>query len=232
MESARKEKLEQRGVLVLLAVFAIVLVSTLRGIGLFGHKPAPGPMVEGVSKEAQRPAEATGQHPAGEAGQGSGELAGGPVVQVEGIAMPAVDYVADMSHDPLRSAFYVPEAGEAPQSEVSSLPLPPEPEPTIPAAVGLPSINIQGVLWGSANPQVIIDGKVYEIGDSIGGGRILSIERDGVTVERWGATFRAKKRGGSDRTGGQSTWEPVERLQTGTAVAEKRQESLRDVAVP
>lgn len=46
----------------------------------------------------------------------------------------------------------------------------------------LPEFDIQGVLWGTDNPQTIIEGKVYNIGDKIENMdlKILKIEDNNV----------------------------------------------------
>ena len=45
-----------------------------------------------------------------------------------------------------------------------------------------PLLNVQGLIWGGALPQAIINDKVVKIGDSIEGARITNIAKDGVTV--------------------------------------------------
>ena len=46
----------------------------------------------------------------------------------------------------------------------------------------LPSLQIQGIVWGGAVPQAIINNKVVKIGDTIGQVRIIDITRGSVTV--------------------------------------------------
>ena len=50
------------------------------------------------------------------------------------------------------------------------------------AAKELPVLTVQGLIWGGAFPQAIINNKVVRIGDAIGEVKIKAIDRDGVTV--------------------------------------------------
>ncbi|MFH1761093.1 MAG: hypothetical protein ABIA63_08325 [bacterium] len=42
--------------------------------------------------------------------------------------------------------------------------------------------KVQGVFWGASFPQAIINDKVVKTGDTVDGARIVSIEKDFVTV--------------------------------------------------
>ncbi|MDP3731523.1 MAG: hypothetical protein Q8R31_00630 [Candidatus Omnitrophota bacterium] len=46
----------------------------------------------------------------------------------------------------------------------------------------LPSLQIQGIVWGGIFPQAIINNKVTRTGDTIEGVQIKGIDKDGVTV--------------------------------------------------
>lgn len=52
------------------------------------------------------------------------------------------------------------------------------------AAVGqvLPSLVVQGIIWGGSFPQAIINDKVVKIGDEVERARILEISKEGVVV--------------------------------------------------
>ena len=52
----------------------------------------------------------------------------------------------------------------------------------------LPALSVQGIVWGTARPQALINGGLYEVGDAVEGARILSIERSGVTIIEVGGT--------------------------------------------
>lgn len=46
----------------------------------------------------------------------------------------------------------------------------------------LPTLTVQGVIWGGIMPQAIINNKVVKTGDTIDEARIISIDKEGVTV--------------------------------------------------
>jgi len=46
----------------------------------------------------------------------------------------------------------------------------------------LPSLQVQGIVWGGSFPQAIINNKVLRVGDTIEGVRITNITKDSVTV--------------------------------------------------
>ncbi|MFA5115171.1 MAG: hypothetical protein WC469_03805 [Candidatus Omnitrophota bacterium] len=46
----------------------------------------------------------------------------------------------------------------------------------------LPSLVVQGMIWGGNLPQAIINNKVLTIGDAIEGVKIKSIDKEGISV--------------------------------------------------
>ena len=46
----------------------------------------------------------------------------------------------------------------------------------------LPALQIQGIVWGGSLPQAIINNKVVRVGDTMGGVRIIDINKSGVSV--------------------------------------------------
>ncbi|MCQ9204688.1 MAG: hypothetical protein NG737_00005 [Omnitrophica bacterium] len=50
--------------------------------------------------------------------------------------------------------------------------------------VELPSLSIEGVLWGNDKPQTIIDGEVYSVGDKLKGleAKVFRIEKNVVFI--------------------------------------------------
>ncbi len=46
----------------------------------------------------------------------------------------------------------------------------------------MPTLNVQGVVWGTSLPQAIINGQVIKIGDTIEKARIIDINKDGVVI--------------------------------------------------
>ena len=49
------------------------------------------------------------------------------------------------------------------------------------ASEPLPSMDIQGIIWGSDLPQAIIDGRVVGVGDKIQKAKITAIDKSGIT---------------------------------------------------
>ena len=46
-----------------------------------------------------------------------------------------------------------------------------------------PALVVHGIVWGTARPQALMNGGLYEVGDVVEGARILAIQRSGVTIE-------------------------------------------------
>ncbi len=85
-------------------------------------------------------------------------------------------YTAQQVRDPLVSLLPM----EPPESIAQGA----SPGRTQPARqASIPPLSLQGVLWGGAEPQAIINGEVYRVGDRIDEVRITGIDRRGVTVE-------------------------------------------------
>ncbi|MFH1867882.1 MAG: general secretion pathway protein GspB [Candidatus Omnitrophota bacterium] len=57
----------------------------------------------------------------------------------------------------------------------------------------LPDLKIQGLLWKSDMPQVIVNGQVLKLGDTIEGVKISDIKKEGITVEHGGRSVFIKK---------------------------------------
>lgn len=55
-----------------------------------------------------------------------------------------------------------------------------------------PSVVIEGVLWGTGNPQVIINSEVYKVGDIIKdlGAKVFKIEKNIVFIAYGGKIYR------------------------------------------
>ncbi len=43
-------------------------------------------------------------------------------------------------------------------------------------------IEVEGVVWNTTLPCAIIDGQLYKIGDEIQGGKIIDINKEGVSI--------------------------------------------------
>ncbi len=54
--------------------------------------------------------------------------------------------------------------------------------------VNFPPLRIQGIVLRESQPSVMINSKIYFIGDEIGGARVVAIDRESVTLELAGQT--------------------------------------------
>jgi len=81
-------------------------------------------------------------------------------------------YTARSLRDPFGSPFEL-RAGPFAGEEI-------EKESTV--KYGLSHLKIEGMVWGTTMPQVIINGMVLRVGEVIQGAEILSIRKEGVYV--------------------------------------------------
>ena len=77
-----------------------------------------------------------------------------------------IEYKSEELRDPFQEEEI--EIEEQPQVQIETKPL--------------PSLQIQGIVWGGGFPQAIINNKVMRVGDTIEGVRITDINKNGVTV--------------------------------------------------
>ena len=54
------------------------------------------------------------------------------------------------------------------------------------------NFEVQGIFWGVANPQAIINRQIVSIGDSIDDAKVETITKDGVTLSMDGRTIEIK----------------------------------------
>lgn len=92
--------------------------------------------------------------------------AAGSSVQGDNIVRPKVTFKAAGLKDPFRPLIEEEKAAPVVSEEVK--PLPP--------------LSVQGLLWGGAFPQAIVNGKIVKIGDKVADAQILGIDKEGVTV--------------------------------------------------
>lgn len=53
----------------------------------------------------------------------------------------------------------------------------------------LPSLTVQGIIWGGSLTQAIINNKVVKTGDTIEGAKIIKIDKDGILALYGGSQF-------------------------------------------
>lgn len=66
----------------------------------------------------------------------------------------------------------------------------------------MPSLTIDGLVWGSEKPQAIINDTVVQLGDEIQGAKLIDISKEGVTVIYNGKLYELKQKR-KMKTGGQ-----------------------------
>lgn len=87
------------------------------------------------------------------------------------IVRPVVEYKSEQLRDPFKA--YVETEGRASfQSGAAAK----QPE------LNLSKFIVQGIIWGGKMPQAIINNKVFNIGDSIEGAVIMSIDKTGISL--------------------------------------------------
>jgi len=59
---------------------------------------------------------------------------------------------------------------------------PPPPEPVIQEPVVLPEWELQGIFWGGAQPQALINRKILSVGDKIEEAEVVSITKERVVL--------------------------------------------------
>lgn len=176
MAATRKSQLQWIGVAILLVIFAGTLSHALK-------RPQARRLLEtGLPQVAPRPASTS---PASETiePQSLGRPDSADAKPAEG-SIPTVQYTADALRDPLVSRL--PSAASQ-----QVIVIPPENHMPMPALEPPPpTFKIEGVVWGGPRPQAVIDGAVYDVGDTVQGAKIMAIDRTGVTGTMQGRTIR------------------------------------------
>ena len=90
----------------------------------------------------------------------------------EVIERPVVEYDVRTLRDPFESPFVRPPDSINPADPTAAKPVEYPP----------PALTVQGIIWGGAFPQAIINDKVVKVGDTIDEVKILSIDKYGISV--------------------------------------------------
>lgn len=191
----KKNSQQQMVVAALMVLFGLVVMNSLRTLGVFGSRPAPRKaaaatpkagetlLPDGVKKRQRRVPERAMPD----------ATAGGAAPQ----ARTEDGYTAQALRDPFVDLLPKPAPGSALEPLVAEQPAPPPPQ--------LPSLAVQGTWWGGEGGAAIINGQVYRVGDEISGVTIRGIDHNGVTVEFAGRmvllTSGAAERGGLSSRG-------------------------------
>ncbi len=158
-----KTRVQQLAVVLLLVLFGLIWVNTRSkspspsGPGLL---PLPAPSKAGVPSEetpAATPSPAPSKAPPNP-GRDPFELPGHLLGQIR-------ERIREL---------------ELEKQQAAQAPRPGAPSPA--PAAGAEELQLQGIFWGVAKPQAIINRKACSVGDVVDGVKILAISRDGVTV--------------------------------------------------
>ncbi len=122
-----------------------------------------------------------------------------------------VAYHAEGLRDPMKSLLPQPRVTQPTQTTAG--------KPAASKPPERPLVSLQGMFWGSTHPYTIINDDVYEVGDQVGGAKILSIAREGVTVQVGDQQFVLTPTKG----------DPKARATGGTAQRSARQEPPRTI---
>ena len=106
--------------------------------------------------------------------------------QEEVILRPEVEYDAEGLKDPFRE--YVPEKPKVTEKTEEEIE---------PIAEQPPKLTIQGVIWGGNFSQAIVNNKVVKDGDTVGGAKIISIQKKWITVLFKGKEYDIATSGGT-----------------------------------
>lgn len=179
MDVAKKAALEKRIVIGLVGVFAVTLVTgPLRSLRLFTLGPSTAippkgatavPAVAAGATQPETSEQLAASQPVTANASGASAARGEAAYTAYGLRDPFKNLLPQLAPPPL-PASTAPAAGPVTQTS------PPQGPP-------LPPLQIQGVLWGGPKPLAIINGKLYGIDDVVEGGKILSIDRQGITVD-------------------------------------------------
>jgi hypothetical protein len=180
MDAARKAHTERWIIIGLLGLFLVVFVTgPMKTLGWFRPaapvEPPVGkvPMAKPLGTVLERLRNRMEADTQVESAAGRGAQAQAPPKTV-----PA--YTAGELRDPFISLL--PEPPHDTQTAGAAAPAAPGPN-SAPATRAPPTLRVEGVVWGGAAPSAIIDGTVYRLGESVQSMRIVSIDREGVTVD-------------------------------------------------
>lgn len=113
---------------------------------------------------------------AGEKTEGAQQKPGKP----ETIVLPSIEYKSDGLRDPFEGVFK--KEGLSAESIGQLTQAPPQ--------VQLPSLTVQGIIWGAKIPQAIINDKLVKVGDTVSEAKITAIGKDGIEVIFKNYTFK------------------------------------------
>ena len=182
----KKTQFEQRAVIGLLVFFLFALSGALKGMGIGGFRvgrpplrsgsamgsKTAGPSRQGTASDSTSQPKLGVGHPAGASGGRQGYTAQALRSPFHSL-LPS--HAAVAPHDSAQASL----GADAPVTRMA----PP------------PSLSVQGVWWKGSKPLAIINGRIYGLGDPVGGATITAITRTGVTIDFQGTTMQVTTTG-------------------------------------
>jgi hypothetical protein len=115
----------------------------------------------------------------------------GPLDPIADFLRPRVEFLASKARDIFKNFIDDEEEPEDTQNpDVNKVPRTGDPEVGVEPPVIPPQLTVQGMVWGSAIPQVIMNNKILKVGDSIEGAKIVSIDEEGINISFRKKTFK------------------------------------------
>lgn len=174
--ASHKVRFEGVVVFVLLVIFTFMLRNALPGLKPASRTPS--------TKTAPTKVVAA-QQAAAAAPRGSGPPLKSVPEPVRAPGRVVTEYRDEHLRDPLVTPLPALTTGVV----ATAVPTPPS---TLPARnqSEKAELEVQGLIWGGRRPLAVINGKVFEVGDNVQGGRIVAIDRHGVTLDMEGTLFK------------------------------------------
>lgn len=180
MAAIQKRQQQAMVVAALAGVFALVLLNSLRTLGLFGgrsHAKAPQPSAAQTRPEPAQPTQ--------------------DAAEADAPTQTDAGYAAHALRDPFADLLPNPPATTRPSTAsavAQAIVRPVTPPP-------LPSFAVQGMWWGESGASAIINGKLCRVGDEINGAVVKAVTGSGVVVEFAGETIELTIAHSTERSG-------------------------------
>jgi len=175
MDAVQKSQLERVALLPLVLIFLMSIGGAVKRVGRMGSQVLT-PRLSAVNT----PARALMAQPTKRSS--SAKKSSGSAAAITYEFDP--QYTAQAGRDPLKSLLpeepVLPPSISAASQHAAGDSIAAEP----------PALHVEGMVWGSQLPQVVIGGEVYTVGDTVGEAKIMGIDRAGIEVEYHGSRYR------------------------------------------
>jgi hypothetical protein len=191
----KKAKQQQIAIAALAAIFGLVVLNSLRTMGLLGARPVLRQAAARPHADAKLLPALVGEY---QKRTQDPELPSDSPRSAKAGATLEQGYVAEGLRDPFKDLLPKPVTAPVALLEPET-----KPEPVMPAAAPrqLPPLTIRGKWWGRDGGAALINGQVYRVGDQVSGVTIRGIDHSGVTVEFAGRTVVLTSSGAAESGG-------------------------------